>query len=147
MAGSVSPAVISHRSRGLVRLDLTMITDAAGAASATVSGVGFGRLVGVLYNGGLDASAVITIADHKTGSALVAYTTPDTAAHSFRPTTNVVDNAGAAVAAAASAPNVNRDIFIGGKIDVSVASGGNVKTGKLALLIDEDGVGDLANTV
>lgn len=141
MAGTVAPEVIQHRPRGVVRTDITITTDASGVASEAVVGVGFGRLARVLYNGGLDASAVITIKDQKTGSTLVAYTTPDTAAHAFRPTTVITDNAGVAVTAAATAPNVNRDIYIGGKVSVVVSAGGNAKTGIVSLIVDEADLG------
>ena len=148
MAGSVSKAVISHRSRGVVRTDITVLTDASGDATAAVVGVGFGRLVQVLYNGGLDASAVITLSDAKTGATIVAYTTgTEGTPVQFRPTTVVTDNAGTAVTAADTAPNVNRDIYLAGKVKVGVASGGNVETGIVSLIIDEEGIGDLALTV
>ena len=148
MAGTIAPAVINHRSRGVVRTDVTILTDAAGAATATVVGVGFGRLVGVLYDGGLDASAVITLSDTKTGATIVAYTTgTEGTPVSFRPTTVIADNAGVAVTAADTAPNVNRDIVLAGKVSIGVTSGGNVETGIVGLIIDENDIGDLALTV
>jgi hypothetical protein len=148
MAGTVTNVKVEHRSRGVVRTNITMVTDAAGDASATVVGVGFGRLMRVLYDGGLDASAVITIKDVKSGATLVAYTTgtEDTPV-AFRPTEVVAGIAGTAVTAADTAPNVNREMYVGGKISVTVASGGNVETGVLGLIIDETGLGDLALTV
>jgi hypothetical protein len=243
MAGTVSPAVISHRSRGLVRLDLAVTCDAAGAASATLAGLGFGRLVGIAAAG--KAGDLISISDGKTGAALCSLrlgsafgntTTGDTtggvsedlyttgAAHGLvahdvivfssitggggtgvvvntpywvvddaslaattfslaasladstagtiviknvgtadisaatwykvaaatryiRPSTAIVDNAGAAVAAADTAPNVNRDILLGGKVKVAVVGGNSSGTSTVSLLIDEDGIGDLALTV
>lgn len=148
MAGTVAPLIIKHRSRGVVRTQVAITTDAAGAATATVVGVGFGRLVNVFYNGGLDASAVITVADVKTGATLFTYTTETEATPTaFRPTANVVTNAGATIAAADTAPNVNRAIYCGGKVSVGVASGGNAETGSIAFVVDETGVGDLALTV
>ena len=148
MAGTAVPTKIEHRSRGVVRTNITMVTDASGDATATVVGVGFGRLVGVLYDGGLDASAVITITDSKSGATVVAYTTgTEGVAVYFRPSTVITSNVGVAVAAAASAPNVNRDYFISGKITVTVASGGNVETGILGLIVDESGVGNPAQPV
>lgn len=148
MAGTIAPAVINHRSRGVVRTDVTIVTDASGVATATVVGVGFGRLVGVLYDGGLDASAVITLSDTKTGATIVAYTTgTEGTPVSFRPTTVIADNAGVAVTAADTAPNVNRDIVLAGKVSIGVTAGGNIETGKVALIIDENDIGDLALTV
>lgn len=148
MAGTIAPSVINHRSRGVVRTDVTIVTDASGDATARVVGVGFGRLVSVMYDGGLDASAVITLSDTKTGATIVAYTTgTEGTPVSFRPTTVIADNAGVAVTAADTAPNVNRDIVLAGKVSIGVTSGGNVETCKVALIIDENDIGDLALTV
>lgn len=148
MAGTAVGSIIEHRTRGVVRTDVSITTDASGDASATVVGVGFGRLVGVLYDGGLDASAVITIKDVKSGASVVAYTTgTEGTPVAFRPTSVIADNAGTAVTAAATAPNVNRDIYLGGKVSVTVASGGNAETGVVSLIVDETGIGDLAVTV
>ena len=145
MAGTITPDAINHRSRGVVRTDVAVTTDASGVASETVVGVGFGRLVGFLYNGGLDASAVITVKDKKTGASLVAYTTgTEGTPVFFRPTTVIADNAGTAVTAAATAPNVNRDMFVAGKVSVTVASGGNLETCTLSLIVDEAGLGPQA---
>ena len=47
MAGTAVPTKIEHRSRGVVRTNITMVTDASGDATATVVGVGVGRLGGV----------------------------------------------------------------------------------------------------
>lgn len=148
MAGSASPSFIEHRKRGIVRTEVALTCDASGVVPATVVGVGFGRIVGVHYSGGLATSAVITVTDSKTGATLFTYTTgtqgtPTT----IRPTTNIVDTAGVTVAAATTAINVWRSIFVGGKVSVTVASGGNATTATLVILVDEDGVGDLALTV
>ena len=148
MAGTVTFGKVEHRSRGVVGTTITVVTDASGDASASIVGVGFGRLVGVCYDGGLDASATVTFSDTKTGASLLVVTTgtEDTPVF-FRPSTNVVTNAGATIAAADTAPNVMRDIYLGGKVSVLVAGGGNVETGIFKLVIDESGVGDLALTV
>ncbi len=148
MAGSVSNDVIVHRPKGLVRTDVSITTDASGVATATTVSVGFGRIVGCFYDGGLDASAVITVSDGKTGATLFAYTTgTEGTPTSFVPTQVVTDNAGVAVTAADTAPNVNRDIYVGGRLKLGVASGGNAETGIFSILVDEDGIGDLALTV
>lgn len=149
MAGTISTAgPIIHRSRGVVGTVITMLTDASGVADATVVGVGYGRLRRVLYDGGLDASAVITIKDTDTGATLVAYTTgTEGTPTAFSPTEVAANNAGVALTAADTAPNVNRPMFVHGKVSVSVASGGNVETGKIKLVIDEAKIGDLALTV
>jgi hypothetical protein len=59
----------------------------------------------------------------------------------FQPTSVVTDNAGAAVSAATTAPNVNRPIFVAGKVNVAVASGGVSETCQLALIVDESLIG------
>lgn len=139
-----------HRSRGVVRLQCTMLTDASGDMSAAVIGEAWGRLVGVAYDGGLDASAVVTLKDYRTGATLFTLTTGTEGTPVFmRPSTNVVDVAGATIAAADTAPNVWRDIKVAGKVTLTVASGGNVETGIIAFFIDETpkGLGALALTV
>lgn len=148
MAGSVIPSAVGHRSRGVVRTNLAITCDAAGVATAAVVAVGFGRLVGILYNGGLDASAVITLSDTKTGATILAYTTgTEGTPVFFRPTKVIVDTAGTAVTAADTAPNVNRAIYVAGKLSVGVASGGVSETAVFSLIVDETGIGDLALTV
>jgi len=250
MAGTVVPLKIEHRSRGVVRTDVTITTDSAGAAPAeTVVGVGFGRLVGVAVKGPL--STAITVKDKRTGATILnAYrpttasfgntTTGDTAggtsadlfttgaAHGlsegdsivftaitggggtgaivvntpywvcettgfaattfclaasaadaaagddqvvqeigdadisaatwhasdaavtaamFRPTGVIVDVAGTAISAAESANNVNRDIYVAGKLSVSCTGGAASTAATLSLIVDEEGLGDLANTI
>lgn len=148
MAGSISGGTIRHRKRGVVRLDATITTDASGVATETVVGIAYGRVVGVLYDGGLDASGTITIKDVKTGVSLIPYTTgTEGTAVSFRPTTAIVDVAGEAITPADTAPNTNRDLYVAGKVSVAVASGGNAETGIVSIIVDETGIGDLALTV
>ncbi len=149
MAGIVDPTPpILHRPRGVVRTDITILTDAAGVATADTVGVGFGRLVGFMYDGGLDASAVITIRDRTSGAPIFVHTTGTEGTPVFlRPTDIVTDTAGTNVTAADTAPNVNRDIYVAGKVTVGVTGGGNVETGKIALIVDEANIGDLALTV
>lgn len=138
MAGSVSATSILHRRRGVVRTGVAITCDAAGVLTAVTVGVGFGLLAGVLYDGGLDIGATITISDAKTGKALITYVTgTEGTPTAFRPTGVIATNAGAAVAAANTAPNVNRNIFVAGKINVAVTGGGVSETCKLALIVDE----------
>lgn len=148
MAGTAVPTKIEHRSRGVVRTNIAITTDASGDATATVVGVGFGRLVGVLYNGGLDASAVITVKDVKSTATVLAYTTgTEGVPVFFRPTGVVTVKTGTDISAAAAAPNVNRNKFLSGKVSVTVASGGNAETGVLSLIVDETGIGNPAQTI
>lgn len=148
MAGTAVPSHVEHRSRGVVGTKVTMVTDGSGDASVTEVGVGFGRLVNVFYDGGLDASAVITVSDTKTGATLFAYTTgTEGTPVSFCPSTNITDSVGATVTAADTATNVWRPIYFAGKVSVLVASGGDTETGIIKFVVDESEVADPALTV
>lgn len=150
VAGQESP--ILHRSRGVVRIEAAITTDASGVASETLIGVGYGRLVAVYYNGGLDASASVTLKDAKSGATIFGpyVTGTEGTPVTLHPTTNIVDNAGATVAAAITATDVWRDIKVNGKLNLVVSAGGNAETGIFAFVIDESerrGIGDIALTV
>lgn len=153
MAGTAAAAApVVHRQRGVVRIEAALTTDASGAISETVIGTAFGRLVGFLYDGGLDASATVTIKQYPGSSSVsvpvFVYTTGTEGTPVFlRPTDIVTTNAGADITAADTAPNVNRDIYLAGKVTITVASGGNAETGKVAIIVDEAGLGELAITV
>lgn len=138
MAGTITSTSRNKRGRGLIRVDTTLLTDASGVATATQVGSFYGRIVQFLYNGGLDASAVITVSDGVTGAALLTYTTgtEDTPVQ-FRPTKGIFGSTGAAVTPATTAVDTNRDIFVAGTVKVAVASGGNVETGVVSLVIEE----------
>lgn len=138
MAGTITAVTRTKKGRGLVRIDVALTTDASGVATATPVGNLFGRLVAILYDGGLDASAVITISDSTTGAALVTYTTgTEGTPVVFRPTKGIFGSTGAAVTAATTAVDTNRDIFVAGALKVAVASGGNAETGNISLLVEE----------
>jgi len=128
-----------HRSRGVVRVEVAITCDASGVLTATEIGDIWGRIVGVCYNGGLDASAVITLTDGKTGGTILAYTTGTEGTPTFfRPSVVVVGNDGATLgAASANYPNTNRDIKVAGKVKLGVASGGTSETGTIAFIVDE----------
>lgn len=148
MAGSVATFFVKHRTRGVVKTKAVITCDAAGTATATVVGVGFGRLVGVGYKPGTFATGVdITVTDTATGAAILTLTDAGLSARYFRPTLNITTNAGATVAAATTATDVNRDIFLAGKVTVAAAQGGNLGAGELHLIVDEKGLGVPANTV
>lgn len=149
MAGSaVAQAPVIHRPRGVVRIEAAITCDASGVMTAVVIGEAWGRIVNVFYDGGLDASAVLTVSDSRTGATLFAYTTgTEGTPAAFRPTTPIVGADGAAIAAADTAPNINRAVKVAGKISLAVASGGTSETGILALVIDEANIVDPALTV
>lgn len=144
MAGTAvftNPTV--HRPQGIKRIEVALTTDAAGVVSESVIGEAYGRLVAVMYNGGLDASATVSL-KAKPGLpslASVPVFTHTTGAEGtpvfMRPTDIATDKAGVDITAAASAPNVNRDIFVAGKLTITVAGGGNAETGKYAFIFDE----------
>jgi hypothetical protein len=143
MAGIVAPATIVHRSKGVVRVEVALTCDASGVVSEAVIGEVYGRLVGVFYDGGLDASATVTFKAKPGAASLVSvpFFTHTTGTEGtpvrLRPTDIATDNAGVNITAADTAPNVNRDIFVAGKVTVTVASGGVSETGKYALIFDE----------
>lgn len=155
MAGTViAAAPTKHRQRGVVRISVALATTATadgGDIPAAVIGAAFGRLVGVFYDGGCDASAVITLSDTKSGAPIVTFTTgTEGTAVAFRPTQVIVTNDGSAVTAAVDATNVNRDIVVGGKLSLTVANMGQSETGNIAFVFDEKGLGlgsNVGNTV
>jgi uncharacterized membrane protein len=138
MAGSVAGTTITHRSRGVVCLKAVITCDASGVATATKVGTAFGRLVGISYAPGTLATGVdITISDSDSGAAIVTLTDVGTSARFLRPSTNVTDNTGTAVAAATTAVDVNRDIYVAGVLKVAAAQGGNLGSGTLRLFVEE----------
>lgn len=151
MAGTAAPSTAVHRSKGVVRIEAALTCSAGGVVDETVIGEAYGRLVGVLYDGGLDAAATISI-KQKPGNAVsvpvVTYTTgTEGTPVFFHPTDVVTTDAGADIAASANAVGVNRDIYVGGKITVTVASGGVSETAKIALIVVEDPIGEQPLTV
>lgn len=149
MAGSaIAETPVVHRQRGVVRIEAAITCDASGVMTAVVIGEAWGKVSAVFYDGGLDASAVLTFTDSRTGATLFTYTTGTEGTPTrFVPSTNVVDNAGATIAAADTAPDIWRAIRVAGKISLAVASGGTSETGIVAVVIDEAGIGDPALTV
>lgn len=155
MAGSATaPAPVKHRPRGVTRISVDLATDATadgGDIAATGIGAAFGILRGILYNGGFDAGGTLTITDAKTGAIVFGpYTfgTEGTPVFLY-PTDIVTDTAGANITAADTAPNVNRPIYVSGKLNLAVANGGVSESAKVALIIDESpgGLADKALTV
>lgn len=149
-------APVVHRPQGVKRIEVALTCDGAGAIAETVIGEAYGRLVAVLYDGGLDAAATITLKAKPGLPSLVStpvhvITTGTEGTPIFlRPTDIVTDNAGVDLTAAATAPNVNRDIFVAGKLTVTVAGGGASETGKVAYIFDETApppTADFAQTI
>lgn len=137
MAGTLTPYVAEHRSRGVSKIKVAITCDASGDASETVVGVAYGKLVGVGYVPGTFATGVdITVRDEG-GAAILTLTNAGLSARYFRPSNDIVGADGVAVTDGANSPNSNRDILVGGKIKVVAAQGGNLGAGAIHLVIDE----------
>jgi hypothetical protein len=141
MAGSAVATVTSRKGRGLVRVDIDL-TCAGGLVDAQPIGSFFGRLVGVLTDGTAGAGATMTttadilLTDAATGAPILSdlsFATSDF----YRPTKVVVDSAGAAITPATTANDLNRDIFVAGKLNVAIANATTTDTGRLTLVIQE----------
>lgn len=142
MAGTVSSVVLSHRSRGIVKLRVHIVVDASGVATAAPVGAVFGKLVAVGYKPGtLDTGADITVTDTLTGATIFSLTDAGTSPRYFRPTKDITGENGVAVTDGANNPNTNRDLYVNGKTTVAVAQGGVSTEGDLYLVVDEDILG------
>lgn len=142
MAGSIVATLKTHKGRGLVRIDCAL-TCAGGLIDAAVIGEAYGRLVGVLVDPAAGAGATMTatadilLTDAVTGAPILSDLSFGAAAGFYRPTAVITDNAGVAVAAAATAVDVNRDIFVAGKLKLAIANATTTDTGLVSLLIEE----------
>lgn len=141
MAGTAVATVTSRKGRGIVRVDIDL-TCSGGAVSAQSIGSFFGRLVGVLTDGTAGAGATMTttadilLTDAATGAPILSdlsFATSDF----YRPTAPVVDSAGAAITPATTANDINRDIFVAGKLNIAIANATTTDTGRLSLIFAE----------
>ena len=144
MAGTVAAsAAVVHRPQGVKRIEVALTCTAGGVVDEAVIGEAYGRLVGVFYDGGLDASATVTLKQKPGAVSTVSVpvfthtTGTEGTPVRLRPTDIATDNAGANITAADTAPNVNRDIIVAGKLTITVAAGGASETGKYAFIFDE----------
>lgn len=134
--------VTAGKKRGIVRVDVAL-TCVAGAIAATPIGAFYGRLVGLYIDpvagagATLNSNADILITDALTGAPVISDLTAGAAANGYRPTQVVATSAGVAVTAAATATNVDRDIFVAGKLNVAVANATTTDTGLLSLIFEE----------
>lgn len=139
MAGTITSSPINHRPRGLVKIKAAWTTDASGDASISAIGTAYGKLVAVGYDPGGSATGIdLTVTEKDSGKAILTLTDAGLTARWFRPTTVVTTDAGVGITAAATAPNVNRDLYVSGKLQLTVAQGGSGKTGALYLVVDEN---------
>jgi hypothetical protein len=141
MAGTAVATTTSRKGRGIVRVDIDL-TCVAGAVSAQSIGSFFGRLVGVMTDGTAGAGATMTttadilLTDAATGAPILSdlsFATSDF----YRPTAVVVDSAGAAITPATTANDLNRDIFVAGKLNIAIANATTTDTGRLSLIFAE----------
>lgn len=141
MAGTAVATVTSRKGRGIVRVDIDL-TCVAGAVSAQPIGSFFGRLVGLMTDGTAGAGATMTttadilITDAATGAPIISDLTFATSDF-YRPTQVITDNAGVAVTAATTATDVNRDIFVAGKLNIAIANATTTDTGRVSLIFAE----------
>lgn len=141
MAGSAVSTITSRKGRGIVRVDVDL-TCVSGAVSAQSIGSFFGRLVGVLTDGTAGAGATMTttadilLTDAATGAAILSDLTFATSDF-YRPTKVIADSAGTAVTAAATATNVDRDIYVAGKLNIAIANATTTDTGRVSFIFDE----------
>lgn len=142
MAGTIVATTSSRKGRGVVRVNLAL-TCVAGAISAQPIGSFYGRLVGVLMDPVAGAGATMTstadvlITDADTGAPILSDLSFGAAAGFYRPTQAVVDSAGAAITPATTANDINRDIFVAGKLNLAIANATTTDTGLLCLIFDE----------
>lgn len=138
MAGTITATSKSRKGTGIIRLKAALTTDGSGVVTAGIFGSAFGRLVAVHYAPGtLATGADITITDSDSGAAILTLTDAGTSNRVFRPTTVVTDNAGVAITAAATATDVNRDVYLAGPVKVAVAQGGATASGSITLVVQE----------
>lgn len=141
MAGTAIATVQNRKGRGLVRVDIDLVC-AGGVVDAQPIGSFFGRLVGVLTDPAAGAGATMTatadilLTDAGTGAPILSDLSFGTGEF-YRPTKVVVDSAGAAITPALTANDLNRDIFVAGKLNIAIANATTTDTGRVSLLIEE----------
>jgi hypothetical protein len=142
MAGTAVATVSSRKGRGVVRVDVALTVGAGDVVDAAPIGSFFGRLVSVIFypehgaGGTMLSTADFTLSDAVTGAAILADLTFG-AGQAYRPTQVVVDSAGAAITPADTANDLNRDIFVAGKLNVAIANATDTQTGLVSLIFDE----------
>lgn len=141
MAGTATATTSSRKGRGLVRVDIDLVCS-GGAVTATPIGSFFGRIVGLLTDPTQGAGATMTstadilLTDAATGAPIISDLSFGTGEF-YRPTKVVVDSVGAAITPATSANDLNRDIFVAGKLNIAIANATTTDTGRVTLLIEE----------
>ena len=142
MAGSGSSKLVLHRPRGIVRVDVTLISDTAGVTTGVDAPDLFGPIVGVFVNGGAaGATPVYTLKDKRTGATLAVLTASGAAAAGYTKPGQLMgigtSTFGTNVASSTSQTDAYKPIHAAGKITVSQTAGGNALTGILSIVVDE----------
>jgi hypothetical protein len=138
MAGTITGGTVFHRARGQYKLKVTLAVDASGDCTIDEIGPVFGKLIGVGYKPGtLATGADITLTEKATGATVFALGSAGTSNRYFRPSAVITGDDGAAITDHANNPNVNRDIFLAGTLQCTVAQGGVSTTGYLYLVVQE----------
>lgn len=141
MAGSATATITSKKGRGLIRLSVDLVC-ASGAVSATPLGAFFGRIVAIATDPTQGAGATMTstadvlLTDTDTGAPIFTDLTFGSAEYK-RPTAAVVDSAGAAITPATTANDLNRDIYVAGRISLAIANATTTDTGRIVFIIEE----------
>lgn len=142
MAGTITGVTTAGTKRGIVRIDCA-VTCAGGLADAAVIGAAYGRLVAVYIDPVAGAGATMTstadilLTDSLTGAPILTDLSVGAAANTYRPTAVITDNAGVAVAAAVTAVDVNRDIFVAGKMKLAIANATTTDTALIGFVFEE----------
>jgi hypothetical protein len=142
MAGTITATTTAGKKRGVVRVDCA-VTCVSGAVSAQSIGSFYGRLVGVFIDPVAGAGATMTstadilLTDAVTGAAILSDLSVGAAANAYRPSQVITDNAGVAVTAATTAVDVNRDIFVAGKLNLAIANATTTDTALISFVFEE----------
>ncbi len=140
MAGTIVATTTSKKGKGIVRIDCAL-TCVSGAISAQSIGKVFGRLVAVQTDPTAGAGATMTstadvlLTDAVTGAPILSDLSFGSG-ESYRPTQAVVTVAGAAITPATTANDVNRDIFVAGKLNLAIANATTTDTGLISFIFD-----------
>lgn len=142
MAGSGSAASVIHRSKGLVRCDVTLVSDASGVTTGVVTPPLFGKIVSIRHDGGAaGATPVFTIKDTKSGATLAVLTAAGAATPGVAIPGTLVNietsTFGTKVASGTSQTDAYKPIYAAGELTVSQTAGGNALTGIVSIIVDE----------
>lgn len=126
----------SSRNRGVKRLSATFTTHTDGSVAIASIGVAYGKVVAVEYDpGDVATGADITISD-SVKSAFLTLTDAGTTPRRVRPTCIPVVAAGTAVTPGAGYDGT-KDVYVAGDVYLTVAQGGDTKTGKVNVIVAE----------